>query len=76
MKKNTKILLGLGAVAAVGYFVWKNNQGTKANATGGFACPRGSKMSIVKNESGQKYFQCVDNRGVMTIFDGGGHQVW
>lgn len=33
MNKNTKILLGLGAVAAVGYFIWKNNS-PKANATG------------------------------------------
>jgi hypothetical protein len=26
MQKNTKILLGVGALAVAGYFIWKNNQ--------------------------------------------------
>jgi hypothetical protein len=34
MDKNTKILLGVGAVALIGYFIYKNNTTTKANATG------------------------------------------
>jgi len=35
MDKKTKILLGVGALAVVGYLVWKNNQPAKtANATG------------------------------------------
>jgi hypothetical protein len=33
MDKNTKMLLGVGAVAVIGYLVWKNNQ-PKANLTG------------------------------------------
>jgi hypothetical protein len=29
MNKETQILLGVGALALVGYFVWKNNQPKK-----------------------------------------------
>ena len=34
MKKNTQILLAVGALAVVGYFVYKNNKPKKANAIG------------------------------------------
>lgn len=34
MDKNTKILLGVGAVAVIGYFIYKNNNTPKANAIG------------------------------------------
>ena len=37
MKKQTKILLGLGLVAATGYYIWnknKNANSTKVNASG------------------------------------------
>jgi hypothetical protein len=32
MNKKTQILLGVGALALVGYFVWKNNQPNKKGA--------------------------------------------
>jgi hypothetical protein len=35
LNKNTQIILGVGALAVVGYFVWKNNKSNKkANASG------------------------------------------
>ena len=34
MNKNTQILLGVGALAVIGYFVYKNNKPAKANAVG------------------------------------------
>jgi hypothetical protein len=36
MQKKTKILLGVGALAVAGYFIWKNNQSKDifANASG------------------------------------------
>jgi hypothetical protein len=76
MNKQTQILLGVGALAVVGYLVYKNNTpAKKANATG-FTCPRGSSQSIVKTRDGDKYFQCIDRRGIRTIYDGNGSQVY
>ena len=34
MNKNTQILLGVGALAVIGYFIYKNNKPAKANAIG------------------------------------------
>jgi hypothetical protein len=45
MNKKTKIILGVGIVAAIGYFVWKNNQSKDifANASGISICEPSSK---------------------------------
>ena len=50
MDKKTKMLLGVGAVAVVGYLVWKNNQ-PKANLISS-RCPMG--MSLIDG-------RCVSN---------------
>ncbi len=34
MNKQTKMLLGIGAVAVVGYLIWKQGQKPKASAVG------------------------------------------
>lgn len=52
MTKNTKMLIGIGAVAVAGYLIWKNQSATssfagpvgrrtKYNATGKNPCPLG-----------------------------------
>ena len=48
MKKSTKIMLGVGALAVVGYFIYKNNQDKKTSTgqqnAGGktdYRCPKG-----------------------------------
>lgn len=64
MKKNTKILLGVGALAVVGYFVYKNNK-PKANASG--RCSgRGQKEIILKDDSGT-YSVCQTGTSVPTV---------
>jgi len=75
MNKKTQILLGVGILTVVGYFVWKNNQSEKKNATG-FSCPRGSNQTIVKDEDGNKYYQCLDRRGIPSVFSGDGKKVY
>jgi hypothetical protein len=91
MKKETQILLGVGALAVVGYLVMKNNQQPKkANASGifanetslptkklgrGFACDIGSKQSIVTAKDGTRFFRCINPRGLVSFYDGDGNQV-
>jgi hypothetical protein len=50
MKKNTQILLGVGALAVVGYFIWKSTQkdGTKASMQGKRMGMQGKRMAIGK----------------------------
>lgn len=89
MNKNTQIILGVGALAVVGYLVMKNNN-KKANASGifanetslptkklgrGFACDIGSKQSIVTAKDGTRFFRCINPRGLVSFYDGDGNQV-
>jgi hypothetical protein len=53
MNKNTKILLGVGVVAAIGYFVMKNNKpAKKASAEGkrNIYCPNGYKETFINGK--------------------------
>ena len=46
MNKQTKMLLGLAAVAGVGYYIWKKNKpDTKANLLGNDACMQAKRGS-------------------------------
>ena len=61
MKKNTKILLGVGAVAVLGYYVWKQNQKPKifASAVGDVGSDYQSCKASCKNA--QSIYNCVTN---------------
>jgi hypothetical protein len=83
MNKKTQILLGVGALAVVGYFVWKNNQSkdTFANATGkknrtanrGNNLPCGSRELKYVNNAG--YTICSHGSDVPTVFAPNGTQI-
>ena len=76
MTKQTKMLLGVGAVAVVGYLVWKKMSGTKANASGmtsrGTMAPKkgkcktylSNKLSTI-TEDGKTYqaYPCLEPKG-------------
>jgi hypothetical protein len=46
MTKQTKMLLGVGALAVVGYFVYTKMKGTKANAIGSTMKPKKGKCKV------------------------------
>jgi hypothetical protein len=46
MDKKTKMLLGLGAVAVIGYLVYQNNKPKNmANLLSDYGCPKGWTLS-------------------------------
>jgi hypothetical protein len=82
LNKNTQILLGVGALAIVGYFVMKNNQQPKkANASGvkggatfmtsnyvGSVCPPPQRdWKIVGDYGGTTLY--LDNKGIYHWFN-------
>ena len=84
MNTKTKILLGVGALAVVGYFVWKNNQSKDifANATGRIGkknrtanrtvtCGR-SDVKIVTRDG---YTYCTRQDSTYTLYDPNGNQI-
>jgi hypothetical protein len=80
MKKSTKIMLGLGALAVVGYFIYKNNQDDKKStgvqtATGkkggNFPC-KGREVKYVGSDG---YTTCTSGNSVPTVFDPNGNQI-
>jgi hypothetical protein len=80
MKKSTKIMLGVGALAVVGYFIYKNNQDKKTStgvqtATGkkGGNFPCNSRE--VKYVNSQGYTTCQQGSNVPTVFDPNGNQI-
>ena len=77
MNKNTKILLGVGALAVVGYFVYKNNK-PKANASGNPKVISGG-MSMPSNAWQDSCTKCytsklvLDNGDVVYTCQNGNH---
>jgi hypothetical protein len=78
MKKSTKIMLGLGALAVVGYFIYKNNQDDKKStgvqtATGkrGVTCGRNQVKTVTRDG----YTYCQSGSDVPTVFDPNGNQI-
>lgn len=81
MTKQTKTILGVGALVLVGYFFWKKSKSdTKQNASGKRKLARklaGKRMGTMGGEQGACAFQggtCVDGSGnpqpIGTILDG------
>jgi hypothetical protein len=77
LNKNTQILLGVGALAVVGYFVYQNNKSDKkANASGeGFTASvmipcqfmvAQTDWKIVGNYNGETLY--LDNKGIYHWF--------
>jgi hypothetical protein len=86
MDKNTKILLGVGALAVVGYFIYQNNKksDTKASAIGKTGIPivptanRGNLpcgSRDVKETSLSGYTTCTHGNDVPKIFAPDGTQI-
>jgi hypothetical protein len=77
MDKKTKMLLGVGAVALIGYLVWKNNQ-PKMNAVGKGMT---SKPIPLVNTHGQVVayqtvvFLSPNGHWVSTFTDANGHSI-
>ena len=66
MNKNTKILVGVGLLAVVGYLVWDSNKDKKVNATGRqLLTTRGG----TNKDSGNRY--CSKNEIEQIAPDGG-----
>lgn len=72
MTKQTKMILGVGAVALVGYFVWKGMKPKTTNASGsGFAPKKGKCKTYLSNklstitEDGKTYqaYPCLEPKG-------------
>jgi len=57
MNKNTKMILGVGAVAIVGYLVWKqmSSKASFANLTSeaNLGCPCKKVKKVIKSDDGQ-----------------------
>ena len=70
MTKQTKMILGVGAVALVGYFVWKGMKPKTANASG-MAPKKGKCKTYLSNklstitEDGKTYqaYPCLEPKG-------------
>jgi hypothetical protein len=58
MKKNTQILLGVGVLAVIGYFVYKNNTPAKTTASFQGKCRRGESETIVSDGKGSSLRVC------------------